>query len=94
MTNTSSATARAKFCSTSPGERNRKPRAGFVFNGAVLLDGQVAGHWKQTSRAKSVHFEIALYEPLDEREAAALDDEIRHYGRFLALPATASVWVL
>lgn len=64
------------------------------FNGVVLLDGQVAGHWKQSSRAKSAQFDIALYEPLQEREAAALDDAVRNYGRFLALAATASVWVL
>lgn len=63
------------------------------FNGVVLLDGQVAGHWKQTPRANSAHFEIALYEPPNESEAE-LDDAVARYGRFLGLPATASVWVL
>jgi hypothetical protein len=58
------------------------------FNHAVVLDGQVAGHWKRTLRSDEVIIEAALYEPFTDPQARALQAAADRHGAFLGLPAT------
>jgi Winged helix DNA-binding domain len=58
-----------------------------VFNGVVILDGQLAGHWKRTQRRDAVAFEVALYEPFDDARARALRAAADRQGEFLGVPA-------
>lgn len=64
------------------------PQARAVFNGVVILDSQVAGHWKRTLKRTSVVIEAALYRPLDDDQAQALAAAAAAHGAFLGLPAT------
>jgi hypothetical protein len=59
-----------------------------VFNHVVILDSQVAGHWKRTLKRGSVTIEAALYAPFDDAQAAALQAAADRHGEFLGLPAT------
>ncbi|HEY2957685.1 MAG TPA: winged helix DNA-binding domain-containing protein [Actinomycetota bacterium] len=59
-----------------------------VFNHVVVLDTQVAGHWKRTVRKDSVEIEAALYEPFDRAQARALQAAADRHGEFLGLTAT------
>jgi DNA glycosylase AlkZ-like len=61
-----------------------------VFNGVVILDGQVAGHWKRTLGGGAVAFEVALYEPFDDAQAKALQAAAERQGEFLGLSATVA----
>jgi DNA glycosylase AlkZ-like len=58
------------------------------FNHAVVLDGQVAGHWKRTLRSDAVIIEAALYQPFADPQARALQAAADRHGAFLGLPAT------
>src|SRR5688572_18762368 len=52
---------------------------------AVLLDGQVIGHWRYSLRAKDVRVEAALYRELTSAEAAALDAATKRFGDYLGV---------
>jgi hypothetical protein len=58
-----------------------------VFNQLVILDSQVAGHWKRTLRKGSVTIEVALYQDFDAAQTQALQAAADHHGEFLGLPA-------
>jgi Winged helix DNA-binding domain len=57
-----------------------------MFTHAVLLDGQVVGHWRRRSTARTVTVDVQLGRPLDEAETLALDDAVQRYGEFVGLP--------
>jgi hypothetical protein len=61
-----------------------------VFNGAAILDGQLAGHWKRTVSGDAVAFEVALYEPFDDAQTKALQAAADRHSEFLGLPATVT----
>jgi hypothetical protein len=53
-----------------------------VFMHAVLLDGQLIGHWRQSPPGKRVVIESSLYRPLERAERQALDAAIARYVGF------------
>ena len=55
------------------------------FNHALLVDGQVVGHWRHVPKARSVVIETALYRPLRRAETSALDAAVERYGAFLGV---------
>jgi hypothetical protein len=61
-----------------------------VFIGVVILDGQLAGHWKRTVGRDTVAFEVALYEPFDDAQTKALQAAADRHGEFLGLAATVA----
>jgi Winged helix DNA-binding domain len=61
-----------------------------LFNGAAILDGQLAGHWKRTVGRDTVAFEVALYEPFDDAQTKALQAAADRHGEFLGLAATVA----
>jgi DNA glycosylase AlkZ-like len=63
---------------------------GIPFNSVVILDGQVAGHWKRTMKGRSVLVEVALYRPLDDGQAAALQAAADRYAAFLGVTASVT----
>ncbi|MEV0460937.1 winged helix DNA-binding domain-containing protein [Catellatospora methionotrophica] len=65
-----------------------------VFNGVLIIDSQVAGHWKRTVGRTGVAIEILVYAPLDPGRSAAVQAAADHHGRFLGLPATVTTTAL
>jgi hypothetical protein len=63
-----------------PGER-------VMFTHAILLDGQLIGHWRPVSKKSAVVVEASFYRTLDRVEAQALEAAVERYGRFLGVPA-------
>nr|MBA3350647.1 winged helix DNA-binding domain-containing protein [Actinomycetota bacterium] len=61
------------------------PERTVPFNGAVILDSQLAGHWRRTLKKTSVLIEVALYRPLDDAETHALQTAADQYGEFLGV---------
>jgi hypothetical protein len=61
-----------------------------VFIGVVILDGQLAGHWKRTVGRDTVAFEVALYEPFDDAQTKALQAAADRHGEFLGRAATVA----
>ncbi len=58
-----------------------------IYNGALILDSQLAGHWKRTLTKRAVTFTVALSTPFDDAQTAALQAMADAYGAFLGLPA-------
>jgi hypothetical protein len=64
------------------------PTAPPIPNGVVILDSQVAGHWKRTLSKDTVVIEAALYQPLDEAQSQALQAVAARHGEFVGRSAT------
>jgi len=52
---------------------------------AVLLDGQVIGHWRHSHGAKDVTVETALYRELTRAEVAAMDAATKRFGGYFGV---------
>jgi hypothetical protein len=78
----------SKYVLDVSGAARARTRDRAVFNNVVILDSQVAGHWKRTVRKDSVVVEAALYEPFDDAQARALQAAAERHGEFLGLTAT------
>jgi hypothetical protein len=63
-----------------------------LYLGVVMLDGQIAGHWKRTISKKSVRFDVALYQPFKGSRSAALQQVADEHGAFLGLPAEVATF--
>jgi hypothetical protein len=59
-----------------------------IYNGALILDSQLAGHCKRTVTKRSVTFTVALRVPFDDAQMQALHAAADEYGQFLGVPAT------
>ncbi|HEV7896934.1 MAG TPA: winged helix DNA-binding domain-containing protein [Planosporangium sp.] len=80
----------SKYVLDVSGAARSVPRGRTVFNSLVILDGQVAGHWKRAVRKDSVAVEVALYAPFDDAQTEALRAAASRYGEFLGVPATVT----
>ena len=65
-----------------------------VYNGALILDSQLAGHWKRTLTRRAVTFTVALREAFDDARMQALRDAAGRHGEFLGLPAAVEAAVM
>jgi hypothetical protein len=65
-----------------------------IYNGALILDSQLAGHWKRTVGKRGVAFAVILRTPFDDAQMRALHDAADRHGAFLGLPATVDTDVL
>jgi hypothetical protein len=81
----------SKYVLDVSGAARSQPPGRTVFNSLVILDGQVAGHWKRTVNKDSVFIEAALYAPFDDAQMDALHAAATRYGEFLGRPATVSI---
>ena len=60
-------------------------QSGATFNHVVILDGQLAGHWKRTMRKDSLKIEVALYRPFTAEQNRALQAAVDAHGAYLGL---------
>ncbi|HEU0299919.1 MAG TPA: winged helix DNA-binding domain-containing protein [Longimicrobium sp.] len=58
-----------------------------IYNGALILDSQLAGHWKRTVTRRSVTFSVVLRTPFDDAQLQALQAAADRHGAFLGVPA-------
>jgi hypothetical protein len=65
-----------------------------VYNGALIVDSQLAGHWKRTVTKRAVTFQAALRAPFDDARMQALRDAADRHGEFLGLPAVVETVVM
>jgi hypothetical protein len=64
------------------------PRRGNVsFNHVIILDSQLAGHWKRTLKKDSLIVEAALYRTFDQEQRRALQKAADMHADFLGLTA-------
>lgn len=59
-----------------------------IYVGVVMLDGQLAGHWKRTPGRAGVVIDVQLRIPFDDAQSRALRVAADRHGEFLGLPAT------
>jgi hypothetical protein len=69
------------------GSTKARPADVTVRNHVLLIDGQVAGHWRRTLTRASVTIEVTLDRPLTTAEHRELEGEAAAHGRFLGLAA-------
>jgi hypothetical protein len=70
--------------------RSRSPDR-VISNHVILLDSQVAGHWKRTIERKVVRIEAVLDSPFDQAKTQALRLAADRHADFLGLPAELNV---
>ncbi|HEX2207652.1 MAG TPA: winged helix DNA-binding domain-containing protein [Longimicrobium sp.] len=80
------------FCDPSGVRPSPVDRA--IYNGALILDSQLAGHWKRTVTRRGVSFTVALRIPFDDAQMAALHAAADRHGAFLRLPASVEAEVM
>jgi hypothetical protein len=80
----------SKYVLDVSGAARSQTQDGVPFNHVVVLDGQVAGHWKRTVKRRSVLVEAVLYAPFDDRQAAVLQATADRHAAFLGLDATVT----
>jgi hypothetical protein len=61
-----------------------------MYTHAIVLDGQVVGHWRRRLTATAMTIDVQLARRLDRGEQSALDDAVERYGRFVGLPVSTS----
>jgi hypothetical protein len=81
----------SKYVLDVSGAARSGPRDRTVFNAVVILDGQVAGHWRRTVGRDSVLIEVALYAPFEDAQTAALHAAAARHGEFLGRPTNVTV---
>lgn len=64
------------------------PQGEAMFLHAILLDGQLIGHWKHALKGKAVIVETQFFRPMRGTETRALNVAVERFGRFLGRPAT------
>jgi len=57
----------------------------------LIIDGQIAGGWKQSVRSKSVGVKIKLLRPLTRAQLRRVESEVERLGGFLGVPAEAEI---
>ncbi|HEX2806047.1 MAG TPA: crosslink repair DNA glycosylase YcaQ family protein, partial [Kineosporiaceae bacterium] len=73
------------------GSTKTRPVDVTVRNHVLLIDGQVAGHWRRTLTRRSVTIEVTLDRSLNPVEHRELECEAAAHGLFLGLEAILEV---
>lgn len=63
------------------------PGGQVMFLHAVILDGQVIGHWRRQVTKTAVTIETQMARPLTPAETTAVEDAVARYASFVGLPA-------
>lgn len=61
-----------------------------MFTHAVLLDGQVIGHWRRRTEGRALAIDMQLGRSLDTAATQAVDEAVQRYGVFVGLPISWS----
>lgn len=75
----------SKYALDASGAARALPPGTSVPNGVLLLDGQVAGHWRRTSTKETLLVEAVLYRALTPAQSRALDAAAARQAAFLNL---------
>jgi hypothetical protein len=75
----------SKFALDAAGTARSVSHANVVFNMLVLLDSQLAGHWKRTLSKDTVTIEVALYAEFDAAQTQALHAAAARHAQFLGM---------
>ncbi|WP_173067351.1 winged helix DNA-binding domain-containing protein [Phytohabitans houttuyneae] len=86
--------AESKWVLDASGAARAVPAGTLVPNGVLLLDGQVAGHWRRSSTRDTLLVEALLYRALTPPESAALDAAAARQAAFLGLRPSVATSVL
>lgn len=78
----------SKYLLDPSGGTRSLPKGRTVFNGVVIMDGQVAGHWKRTLKKDSVLIEVVHYDTLNRAQIQAVQTAANGYGDFQDRPVT------
>ena len=65
----------------------RLPGGQVMFLHAVILDGQVIGHWRRQITKTAVVVETQILRPLSKAETAAVEVAVTRHAAFVGLPA-------
>jgi hypothetical protein len=65
-------------------------RANVLFNHAIVVDAQIVGTWKRTTRKATVEVAVRAFTPLDAAAKQVIGRAAAEYGRFLATPVRLS----
>lgn len=65
----------------------RLPGGQVMFLHAVILDGQVIGHWRRQITKTSVIVNTQLARPLSGAETTAVQEAVARHGAFVGLSA-------
>jgi hypothetical protein len=63
-----------------------RPGGQVMFLHAIVLDGQVVGHWRRLLTKTALTVETQAARPLGPSEAKAVDDAVTRYGAFVGRP--------
>jgi hypothetical protein len=77
--------AESKYALDASGAARALPPGTTVPKGVLLLDGQVAGHWRRTSTKDALLVEAVLYRELTPAQSRALDAAAARQAAFLNL---------
>jgi hypothetical protein len=58
-----------------------------IFQPALVIDGQIAGSWKNTPKRDRVVFDFAAPRKLIDASRRAIDEQVARYLKFLQAPA-------
>jgi hypothetical protein len=64
------------------------PGGNGMFRATILINGQVAGTWSLTRRAKEQRIALEPFKPVDQRYHELIDAEVTRYARYSGSPAT------
>jgi hypothetical protein len=81
----------SKYLADRSGLARMAPRPRGIYTHAVVLDGQIAGHWKSTLKRSEAVVEVSLFTPFDDAQTQALQVAVDRYAASLGLPATLTL---
>jgi hypothetical protein len=55
---------------------------------ALMIDGQLVGHWRRVQSPKAISIDLQLYRALEAWEHNVVEAAVERYGAFVGLPAT------
>lgn len=73
------------------GLAGKVPPGTALFVHALVIDGQVAGHWRRVQSGKQRAIEVQLVRPVTRREHAAIEAAIERYTEFTKVEARLEI---
>ena len=55
---------------------------------ALMIDGQITGHWRRNQSPRAVTIDLQLYRALEAWEHESVEAAVQRYGAFVGLPAS------
>lgn len=59
-----------------------------VFNNVLVVDGQLAGNWRRTTKRGEITIDVHLYAPLSPAQWTAVAAQAQQHARFMGKPVT------